>query len=177
MTKQDFLDKLRTSLSNDFAAAEVQEQVSYYSDYINGEIARGRSESDVIAELGDPWIIARSLVNSKADQMESIEDGDGYTSYSGRDVYQKRSEYTEDGYYQDEKINPIKKYLFEHPSVMKAVVIGGIILVVLLVLTIVMGIFQLIAPVLVPVLVILFVFRLIKGDRYRRNGGWGGFWW
>ena len=44
MTKQDFLDGLRRSLSGGLAAEEVSEHIRYYSDYIDSQIRMGVSE-------------------------------------------------------------------------------------------------------------------------------------
>lgn len=58
MTKQEFLEKLRAALGNDLSGAVVSENVNYYKQYITDEVAKGKSEKEVIDELGDPWAIA-----------------------------------------------------------------------------------------------------------------------
>lgn len=58
MTKREFLDKLKKALVNDLSGSVIQENVNYYNDYITEEVRKGRRESDVIEELGDPWAIA-----------------------------------------------------------------------------------------------------------------------
>ncbi|MCQ2507839.1 MAG: DUF1700 domain-containing protein [Dorea sp.] len=189
MSKEEFLDKLRTSLSNDFAAAEVQSQLRFYSDYINDEISGGRTEAEVLEELGDPWIIARSLVNSQPEHMMEGGSG-GYTEYSEAGYeddygYERRRDQqsyrdsgsgygsyrTQENYYGDGIKGKITQYLFEHPRFMKGLVIGAGILIMMLIFSLVMGLFNLVAPILVPVLVILFVIRLFRGDR-RGPGRW-----
>lgn len=63
MTREEFLKKLKEALENDLSGRIVQENVSYYESYIIEEIRKGRTESEVIEELGDPWIIARSIID------------------------------------------------------------------------------------------------------------------
>ena len=53
MTRQEFLAKLRQALESELDHRTVQENVDYYNSYIIEETAKGRPESDVIAELGD----------------------------------------------------------------------------------------------------------------------------
>lgn len=62
MTREEFLKKLKEALENDLSGRIVQENVSYYESYIIEEIGKGRTEREVIEELGDPWIIARSII-------------------------------------------------------------------------------------------------------------------
>ena len=62
MTKQDFLDGLRRSLSGGLAAEEVSEHIRYYSDYIDSQIRMGVSEEEVMASLGEPRLIAKTLL-------------------------------------------------------------------------------------------------------------------
>ncbi len=170
MTKEEFLSKLRSSLANDFPGSEVENQVNYYFEYINDEMRKGRTEKEVLDELGDPWIIARSLVNAAEDQIE-----EQYTGFSGyedadtdyKETYQRRSYQTSDDS-ELPKSGRIKMYLMEHPRLMLGLMAVGFVLVFALVISIIMGIFSFLAPVLVPILVVLFVVRLITGDRYRR---------
>lgn len=42
----------------------------YYDNYIQEEVRKGRTEADVIAELGDPWVIARTIIDSVENQKE-----------------------------------------------------------------------------------------------------------
>ena len=78
MTKIVFLDKLKKALGNDLPGAVVQEHVNYYHNYINEEIGKGRSEAEVIRELGDPWAIARNIIASEEVKGNAKETYDGY---------------------------------------------------------------------------------------------------
>ncbi|MGN1266611.1 MAG: DUF1700 domain-containing protein, partial [Dorea sp.] len=82
MTKSEFISKLRDALSNELDAQQVQENVNYYSEYIAGEVRKGRSEAEVVAELGDPWAIAKNIITSEeiksgAQEEYSYESGGG----------------------------------------------------------------------------------------------------
>lgn len=68
MTKQEFLDGLRRSLAGGLEAQEINEHVCYYSDYIDSQIRMGISEEEIMSSLGEPRLIAKTLLG-----MENVE--------------------------------------------------------------------------------------------------------
>ena len=64
MNKQEFLEKLRQALTGRVASSVVAENIKYYEDYINVEVRKGRSEEEVLNQLGDPRLIARTIVET-----------------------------------------------------------------------------------------------------------------
>lgn len=62
MTKQEFLENLRRSLTGGLDYQTVNNHMQYYTEYIEMEIRKGRSEEEVLQELGDPRLIARTLL-------------------------------------------------------------------------------------------------------------------
>lgn len=68
MSKQEFLDGLRRSLAGNLETREVNEHIQYYSDYIDSQIRMGNTEEAVMASLGEPRLIAKTLIG-----MESVE--------------------------------------------------------------------------------------------------------
>ena len=64
MTRQEFLEKLRAALNGRIPAASVNENVNYYEDYIITEVRKGRTEEDVLKELGDPRLIAKTIITA-----------------------------------------------------------------------------------------------------------------
>lgn len=73
MTKQDFLEELRRMLNRELEADEVAENIRYYSDYIDGAVQSGKSEAQVLSELGDPRMIARTILD--VDQQKEEQGG------------------------------------------------------------------------------------------------------
>lgn len=63
MTKQEFLTVLQEALSEELNGAQVNEQVNYYRRYIEEQVAGGRTESEVLDELGDARIIAHNVID------------------------------------------------------------------------------------------------------------------
>ncbi len=64
MTRDEFLRKLQAELVLSVSEGVIENQLSYYQDYINGEVAGGRSEAEVISELGDPRLLARTIIDA-----------------------------------------------------------------------------------------------------------------
>lgn len=62
MNKQDFIDRLRMALNGRVSPGLVMDNVNYYEDYINTEIRKGRTEEEVLESLGDPRLIARTII-------------------------------------------------------------------------------------------------------------------
>ena len=92
MTKREFLDKLKKALANDLSGNVIRDNVDYYNDYITEEVRKGRKESEVIEELGDPWAIAKNIITS-----EEIKGNTGET-YDSYEPERQRSQTYEQGY-------------------------------------------------------------------------------
>lgn len=83
MSKQEFLDGLRRSLTGGLESQEVNEHIRYYSDYIDAQIRMGSTEEAVMASLGEPRLIAKTLLgmeNVETVTEEYIEDDAGNDS-------------------------------------------------------------------------------------------------
>lgn len=61
MTKNEFLSILRDSLAGNVPSEVINENISYYRDYIEHS---DKTESQVLEELGDPRLIARTIIDS-----------------------------------------------------------------------------------------------------------------
>ena len=64
MNKNEFLQVLKGELTNSVSGEVIEEQLRFYSDYINMEIAKGRGEEEVVAELSAPNLLARSIIDA-----------------------------------------------------------------------------------------------------------------
>ena len=140
MRKNEFLDELRKALSSDLSNKEIQDNIDYYRDYINTEISKGRTEEDVMNELGDPWIIARTIKDASgyanADEVVFETDGNGYTKESTEkapsDTWRK----------------------------IKGILI--VIAVLLVVFTIIRGVIRIVLPIAIPLIAVYIIVKIIK---------------
>lgn len=80
MTKTEFLQELQDSLQGEVPASVIRENEVYYDNYISQELARGRSEDEIIGELGGPRIIARTIIDSSEAAGETQGTGSYYTN-------------------------------------------------------------------------------------------------
>lgn len=86
MSRREFLEVLRGQLSGQMTQGRAAAHVRYYEDYIQSQVRNGRSESDVLAELGDPRLIAKTLIDT--DDSAAVYDESGYSEESyGADDY------------------------------------------------------------------------------------------
>lgn len=80
MSRREFLEVLRGQLSGQMTQGRAAAHVRYYEDYIQSQVRNGRSESDVLAELGDPRLIAKTLIDT--DDSAAVYDESGYSEES-----------------------------------------------------------------------------------------------
>lgn len=156
MTKQEFLSRLKEALENGLDNRTVQENMDYYRSYIEEEVGTGRGEEEVLDDLGDPWVIAQSVINMA--ENRSAADG----RYGGSDVYD------------DGRLGNFGRQGHSNTQIHTYMVNGwwkrllfllGIIGIVLIVFAVIGGLISLVMPVVLPVLVIVMVMRLIRRMR------------
>lgn len=138
MTKQEFMDKLRLALNGKVPGNVVTENLQYYEDYINTEIRKGKSEEVVLASLGDPRLIARTIIaaNTKADTA----DMGGYREYGGTAQPRDRGR--------------------RHMPVWLWLILG--MLIIALIFSAVASLLYALWPILVPVVIIMAVMAVVK---------------
>lgn len=64
MTRTEFLEELREGLSGEVNSRVVQESVAYYSRYISEAVAEGKTEEQVLDELGPVRLIVKSIIDA-----------------------------------------------------------------------------------------------------------------
>lgn len=149
MTKSEFLEKLRQALGNDLTGAIIQENVNYYSSYISEETGKGRPESEVIAELGDPWVLARTVIDA-AEGRDTADSSAGDYGYEPEKSY--RGQYRKNGHVYSFGLDAWWKKL------LLILVMVGIIMIVV---SIIGGLVSLLAPVLIPLIIVMIIVRAI----------------
>lgn len=65
MTKFEFTESLRKALSGRVNYNVVNDNVTYYENYIDTEIRKGRNEQEILEELGDPRLIAKTIIEAE----------------------------------------------------------------------------------------------------------------
>ncbi len=145
MTKYEFTDLLRSALSVKLPASEVSEHVRYYNEYIDGRIRMGESEEDVLASLGDPRLLARTIIDTSPTAEDRAESENGSAE-------EKSSAGTS---WKLPRLNPFWVALF-----VAVVILFGI-------LSFVGAVIYYLAPVLIPVLLIIWFINVFKRGGFR----------
>jgi uncharacterized membrane protein len=66
MTQNEFFDILMDGLK-DFPEIKLQDIISYYEHYFTIDLTAGKTEEDIVNELGDPNLIVNKLRNENLD--------------------------------------------------------------------------------------------------------------
>lgn len=82
MDRTEFIETLRMQLRGQMQEGRAAAHIRYYEDYIQSQVRGGRTESDVLAELGDPRLIAKTLIDTNTDDGTEVYD-DYQNSYEG----------------------------------------------------------------------------------------------
>lgn len=175
MSRQEFLEELRGRLEEEGAVSLIQENLNYYSSYIDGEIAGGKSEETVLEELGSPSLIAHSILDAAGYEVDGIPDvnpggdarvnsrgygteGSGGACRTGYGQYGEHNSAGQPGREEDRAAEGGAWPAWVLPA-------GILLLILVLLLLMMIGVFWLLSPLLVPLLIVLLIFRLLRGGR------------
>ncbi|MCI8307959.1 MAG: DUF1700 domain-containing protein [Lachnospiraceae bacterium] len=99
MSKEQFMEGLGKSLAGKVDDNEYRSQMEFYSSYISSEIAAGKSEEEVVSALGDPRLIAKTILQTYSLKDDPIkrqyrESNSGAYGRNEDDYYEKREDGT-----------------------------------------------------------------------------------
>ncbi len=69
MTKFEFLNDLKAALADNVSQEVMNENMRYYDDYIFNEVKKGKTEAEVLDSLGDPRLIARTIIDTSGSNL------------------------------------------------------------------------------------------------------------
>ena len=72
MTKEQFIMELEQCLQGEVSAYELSDSLTYYRQYFEDEIRNGKSEEQVVEELGSPRLMHRMIVPTVAMEMHIL---------------------------------------------------------------------------------------------------------
>lgn len=139
--QKEFLDILYEQLSGQMPEGNVAAHVQYYRNYIEDAVTQGRTEAEVLNELGDPRLIARTLL-----------DTDSTTSGNPQTTGSYSEPYTDNSYEYDNSSSGSKKVKSRSFHIDLSTWYGK--LAVILIATIVIVLLCTVLSVLIPVMVI-----------------------
>jgi len=176
MTKTEFIERLCSALSAPGAMALVEKNRTYYSEYIEGEIAKGRNEAEVLEDLGAPELIANSILeanglrdrfvddDSKTFNAYDTPDGDPTTFAQGFEYKGNEKDKAPTGEAAGEKPKAAQKGMSPKTTAIIILIVAALILIGIIVLLILLvgGIFALLGPILIPILIAWLIVRLLR---------------
>lgn len=76
MDRHEFISILRTALAGKVPATTVEDNVRYYEEYIETQTRQGKREEEILAALGEPRLLARTIIeaNKYAEGTETYGD-------------------------------------------------------------------------------------------------------
>ena len=87
MNKTEFLKKLEEHLEGQMEKSKIQTHIQYYREYIETQIKSGKTEEQLWKELGEPHLIAKTLLDADKDAVQ-----DFYKTYRENEIYEEESE-------------------------------------------------------------------------------------
>ena len=148
MTRSEFMESLQRSLAGKLSGSSVNENVRYYQEYFDTQIRMGHSEEEVTASLGDPRLLAKTIIEAG--------------KYKGRGFGSAQPEYDEvyEDDSQDNGSETVKRKEYRLPGWLIAILV---LLVVIFVSGVVGSILTALLPVIIPVLCIVLIVKWIYG--------------
>ena len=158
MSKKEFLDKLTEALVEKMDISEAMSHIKYYKDYIDAEIAKGKSEGEVIDSLQAPRLIAKNITMNTGSANKysgNINDNTSENYFTG-EKGQDQNNQKDRGITFSINGKPINNVLF------KIILFSIIILLIVLVFAVVGIITWFVFKFVVPVAIIVMIVSLIK---------------
>ena len=151
MDKKEFIEKLQRSLASGLSSAQVADNIRYYQDYIESEIQKGKSEEEVISNLGDPRLLAKSIIEANKHS------GDNYGSNREFDDEVKDKSGSD-------KLAKVVSHIFMLPVWLVVLIVVVILIIGIGVITSLISVF---APIIIAVLVVLLVINIFQSNNKR----------
>lgn len=152
------------------SSVQVMEHIRFYEEYIRAELQKGKSEADVMQMLGDPRLIAKTIVDAS-----EYSGGNAYSGESTRDNYSYRQNaggYTQNtGYsrgYSQQSNTGYDSTGYQGPNYMSGngmpgwvkVLIG--VLIFFGIISLIFSVLSFLMPVIIPILIVVFITKLFK---------------
>ncbi len=127
-------------------SSRVAENVQYYREYIDVEIRKGRSEKEVLDSLGDPRLLAKSII--EANKRAGVSEGTNR-------MYDEETREDSGGEWR----KTVKENVMRIPGWLILLIA---IVVFLLIIGLVFSVISVLAPIIIPVLLVILVVNYFK---------------
>lgn len=188
MNRIEFIEKLQRALAAGLNSSQVADNVRFYQDYIDGEIRKGKSEAEVLSMLGDPRLLAKSIIeankhagasegtNRTYDEEMSGGSGayGGGSSYGQDDTYGRGSSYGQSGMYRQgssygqDDVYDEKEGTGQNGKVIRLpgwLVMLIVTVIVVLLIGAALSLLSFFSPVIIGVLIVILCIKLFQGKK------------
>lgn len=148
MNKQQFLNELRNYLEGEVPQSIINENIAYYDGYFDEQHVLGKTDEEIIEQIGGPTIIAHTIVDSAQDITGS--------SYGGETIYTEDGDEANDSPLQEDSPFHLVTLKWYHKVLALAVVVG----VIALLFTLAGAVVSFAGPLLLILLIFYFIRRL-----------------
>ena len=147
MDKRQFLDDLRRCLKGKIDDRELESNISFYSSYIDRQMAEGKTEKEVLDELGSPRLIAKTIIQTYQMKDDPIRRRFSNRTYTETDEEKDfRESYGKEGFM--EKLR-------------KILILVCVILIVLVVISVLFKVISFLIPLIAIILAIVLIMRML----------------
>ena len=155
MTKEEFIKELRESLYTEITSIEIENNVRYYNEYIDNQLLSGKTIDQVMEELGDPRLIARTIIETSKL---------GKTNYNNNHTNMYQDAYTDtDDSPNNNGHGYSHTYTFDGKIPLRYRILGIAMLILFVMLIIFLGslAIRLFVSIGIPILLVYFLIRII----------------
>ena len=156
MDRGEFLSNLRESLEGYIPMDEVEKNISFYRNYFDES---GKTDAEVIAELGDPRLIARTIIDAYKASKGPM--ADHYTQQARSEYSREYSESHGDSMSQN---NDRRSGVAWYEKALAWIIIIFVLAVVLMLAAKVVGLF---VGYVLPVILLVILIKIIA-DHFRK---------
>lgn len=149
MNKYEFIRELNAHLKGKVSEQEFADTISYYEDYIDSQIRMGKREEEVIAALGSPRLLAKSIITAN-----NVDE-----NFTGRSEANHYGDYGSD----TETTYTTNKFYINGHAVPIWLVLAIVLFVVVLVLVLVFKALVFLAPVLLVIACACIIYKFLTG--------------
>ena len=151
MSKKEFLAILQETLAGQIPESEIANQLDYYKSYINDS----DSEKQVLEELGDPRLIARTIITSyeaSKGPMAGYYTNQARTEYSNSNRAREQFDQFDQAGQEDMQLTWYEKLLWSIVTIAMVIIVFSVLFFV----------FRVTLRIAVPFLIIMVIFMLIR---------------
>ena len=147
MNRYEFLTQLEEQLRGFVSNQEVRESVQYYQSYIEEEIRNGRTEEEVLEDLGSANSIAKAIIEARGHEADTDT------------IYEE----AEEMHQEENRSSSVK--VFRTDGWKGTAILIGIVVVLVLLLVFAFRIFVALLPFMIPFALIMFLIKFVTGNR------------